>query len=292
MGNRGRFALLSGAAVLALALLTGAALRAALPAAVTAEGEAEVPLLPGDGAQKLIALTFDDGPRRSTTTALLDGLAQRGAHATFFLIGAQVEGSEDLVRRMEAEGHQVGIHTYDHVALTGLNRADFDAQVGRTRDLLSGILDHSDFLLRPPYGMTDPSVKAWAGSPIIIWSIDPEDWRDQNTPREVEEVVSQARDGAIVLMHDIFPASVEAALQIVDQCLTGTAEHLRDAPGGPIQKFKGFFPRHRGSSLRRSAQQTVAKVSILYLRGAKNARDLHSAPRLRRSMGVFGTKTA
>ena len=109
---------MSGAAVLALALLAGAALRAALPAAVTAE--AEVPLLPEDGEQKLIALTFDDGPRRSTTTALLDGLAERGVHATFFLIGAQVEGNEDVVRRMEAEGHQVGIHTYDHVALTGL----------------------------------------------------------------------------------------------------------------------------------------------------------------------------
>lgn len=214
---RRKIALLSGAAVLALALLAGAALRAALPAAVTAEGGAEVPLLPEDGEEKLIALTFDDGPRRSTTTALLDGLAERGVHATFFLIGAQVEGSEDVVRRMEAEGHQVGIHTYDHVALTGLNRADFDAQVGRTRNLLENVLGHRDFLLRPPYGMTDASVKAWAECPIIIWSIDPEDWRDQNTPREVEEVVSQARDGAIVLMHDIFPASVDAALQIVDR---------------------------------------------------------------------------
>ena len=170
---RRKFALLSGAAVLALALTAGAALRAALPAAVTAESTAQVPVLSEDGEQKLIALTFDDGPRRSTTTALLDGLAQRGVHATFFLIGAQVEGNEDIVRRMEAEGHQVGIHTYDHVELTGLNRADFDVQVGRTRDLLAGILGHRDFLLRPPYGMTDASVKAWAECPIIIWSIDP-----------------------------------------------------------------------------------------------------------------------
>ena len=186
---------------------------------------ADAPLVGGDALEepetdrspKLIALTFDDGPRRSTTTALLDGLAQRGVHATFFLIGAQVEGNEDVVRRMEKEGHQIGIHTYDHVKLTGLSRADFDAQVGRTRDLLAGILGRRDFLLRPPYGMTDASVKAWAESPIIIWSIDPEDWRDQNAPREVAEVTAQARDGAIVLMHDIFPASVDAALQIVDQ---------------------------------------------------------------------------
>ena len=196
-----------------------------LPAAPGPAAEADAVLEAGEGepcptvpaGQKLIALTFDDGPRRSTTTALLDGLAQRGVHATFFLIGAQVEGNEDIVRRMEKEGHQIGIHTYDHVKLTGLSRADFDAQVGRTRDLLAGILGRRDFLLRPPYGMTDASVKAWAESPIIIWSIDPEDWRDQNAPREVAEVTAQARDGAIVLMHDIFPASVDAALQIVDQ---------------------------------------------------------------------------
>lgn len=79
--------------------------------------------------QKLIALTFDDGPRRSTTTALLDGLAQRGVNATFFLIGEQLVNNEDVVQRMDAEGHQIGIHTFDHVKLTGLSKTDFDAQV-------------------------------------------------------------------------------------------------------------------------------------------------------------------
>jgi peptidoglycan/xylan/chitin deacetylase (PgdA/CDA1 family) len=172
---------------------------------------------PSDTQQpKLIALTFDDGPRRSTTTALLDGLAERGVQATFFLIGAQVENNRDVVQRMDQEGHQIGIHTYDHVKLTDLNQADFDAQVARTRTLLEEILGHNHFLLRPPYGMLDESVKQWAQCPIILWSIDPEDWKDQNTAREVEQIVSQAKDGSIILMHDIFPASVDAALQVVD----------------------------------------------------------------------------
>ncbi len=169
------------------------------------------------GGQKLIALTFDDGPRRSTTSALLDGLAQRGVKATFFLIGAQIENNEDLILRMDAEGHQIGIHTFDHVQLTGLSKADFDAQVSTTRQILTNLLGHNGFLLRPPYGLTDDAVRKNAGCPIILWSIDPEDWGDQNAPREVEHVVSHARDGSIILMHDIFPASVEAALQIVDQ---------------------------------------------------------------------------
>ena len=166
---------------------------------------------------KLIALTFDDGPRRSTTTALLDGLDQRGVQATFFLIGAQVANNEDILLRMDQEGHQIGIHTFDHVKLTGLSKADFAAQVDRTRQLLKATLGHNDFLLRPPYGMTDAGVKQNAGCPIILWSIDPEDWKDRNTQRVVQHVVSNAKDGSIILMHDIFPESVDAALQIVDQ---------------------------------------------------------------------------
>ena len=214
-------ALLGGLAALWLCLALPYLFR---PQAVTADsaepGAVPAPSFPSsvNGEEvKLIALTFDDGPRRSTTTALLDGLAERGVRATFFLIGAQIPGNEDLIRRMDNEGHQIGIHTYDHVQLTDLNRADFDAQVEKTRALLKEVLGHNDFLLRPPYGLTDEAARINAGCPIILWSIDPEDWGDQNAPREVEHVVSQARDGAIILMHDIFPASVEAALEIVDR---------------------------------------------------------------------------
>ena len=165
----------------------------------------------------LLALTFDDGPRRSTTTALLDGLAERGVKATFFLVGQRVENNADLVERMEAEGHQIGIHTYDHVsALTGLSAADFDAQVGRTRRLLTAILGRSDFPLRPPYGAVDPAVRANAGGPIYLWSVDPEDWATEDAAAVAEHLVSHARDGDILLLHDIFPSSVEAALRAVD----------------------------------------------------------------------------
>ena len=199
------------AAVLAAALvLTAWAIRRS-PAAQPVEGQADLP----EG--KLIALTFDDGPRRSTTTRLLDGLAQRGVKATFFLIGRQVEDNAALVRRMDEEGHQIGIHTFDHVQLTALNQADFDAQVEATRSLLKQVLGHNDFLLRPPYGKWDEGTRAMADCPIILWSIDPEDWSDGDTARVVEAVVSQARDGSIILLHDIFDSSVDAALEIVDR---------------------------------------------------------------------------
>ena len=198
----------------------------------------------------LIALTFDDGPRRDTTTALLDGLAQRGVQATFFLVGEQVIGNEDVIQRMDREGHQIGIHTFDHVTLTGLNQADFDAQVGKTRRMLKNILGHNDFLLRPPYGLYDEGVQAKAECPIILWSIDPEDWGDKNVEREVEHIVTNAKDGSIVLMHDIYPQSVEAALQVVDRLhqqgyLFVTVDQLFAARGVELQAgqvYRSAYP--------------------------------------------------
>lgn len=166
---------------------------------------------------KLVALTFDDGPKAATTARLLEGLECRGVRATFFLIGAQLEGNEDLVCRMAAAGHQIGVHTYDHVALTDLSDADFDAQVGRTRQALTQLLGEGDYWLRPPYGMVDAAVERNAGSPIILWSVDPEDWHQRSVQREVSHIVSKVEDGDIILMHDIFPESVDAALQVVDQ---------------------------------------------------------------------------
>ncbi len=236
------------AALLALALLSALglgslALYAGGDAAVPADAQAEVE---AEDAPPLIALTFDDGPRRSTTTVLLDGLALRGVRATFFLIGEQIVGSEDVIRRMDAEGHQIGIHTYDHVQLTGLNRADFDAQVDRTRQLLKSVLGHNDFLLRPPYGILDEGVRAMAECPIILWSIDPEDWGDRNAARETAHIVGEARDGYIVLLQDIYPESVEAALQVVDALheqgyLFVTIEELFAARGVALQAGEVYW---------------------------------------------------
>lgn len=172
---------------------------------------------PTQDGPKLVALTFDDGPKAATTARLLDGLDQRGVNATFFLIGAQIEENQDLVRRMAESGHQIGIHTFDHVALTELNQADFQAQVGRTRAVLTDLLGPGSYALRPPYGMVDSQVKSLAGSPIILWSVDPEDWHERNVQREVHHIVSNVQPGDVILMHDIFPESVDAALQVIDQ---------------------------------------------------------------------------
>lgn len=166
-----------------------------------------------------LALTFDDGPRRETTTLLLDGLAQRGVHATFFVIGTRITGQEDLLLRMAEQGHQVGIHSYNHKVLSGLSKAQLAEEVDGLANALFELLGQREFMLRPPYGMTDNALRRSVPYPIILWSVDPEDWSDHDVERQVKVIVEKAKDGDIILLHDIYYASVETALHVVDTLL-------------------------------------------------------------------------
>ncbi len=217
------------------AFLCAASLAVLLPGpepAKQADAPAEVTL----SDPPLVALTFDDGPRSSTTGPLLDGLELREVPATFFLVGNRIPGNEDLVRRMAAEGHQIGIHTYDHVELKGLSRQDFDLQVGKTRALITRLAGDGSYWLRPPYGFLDRNAGSWCGGPVILWSVDPEDWKDDDVDRIVAAVVEHVSDGDIILLHDLFPSSGQAALSIVDTLLERgfcfvTVEQLMEARG-------------------------------------------------------------
>ena len=188
------------------------------------------------GPPPLVALTFDDGPREVTTRRLLEGLELREVNATFFLVGSRIQGCEALIQDMAAAGNQVGVHTYDHVMVTDLSRRDFDLQVGKTRALLIDLLGEGEYWLRPPYGIVDQSVERWADGPLILWSVDPEDWKDSDTDRIVAAVLEHVKDGDIILMHDIYQSSVDAALRIVDALLErgylfATVEQLMDLRG-------------------------------------------------------------
>ena len=169
--------------------------------------------------EKWVCLTFDDGPWPKTTEALLDGLAQRGVKATFFLVGEQVADHQDTVRRMADEGHQIGLHTWHHVSLQGMTREEIAAQLGKTQQTIQAVVGPEELMLRPPYGFVDETLKQWAKTPIVCWSVDTEDWKDQNVERIVQTVTQQAEDGDIILMHDIFETSVTAALACVDRLM-------------------------------------------------------------------------
>ena len=132
-------------------LLLGRAGKTSLPAS----GPAEIP-----SENRYVALTFDDGPRRSTTEKLLDGLLERGASATFFVVGEELAGNEDLVERMKNEGHQIGNHTWSHVRLTGTPNETALEELGRTDEALRDILGDGDYWIRPPYGMVEEELES------------------------------------------------------------------------------------------------------------------------------------
>lgn len=163
---------------------------------------------------KYVALTFDDGPRRKTTSALLDGLMERDAKASFFLIGEQIEGNRDLVVRMAEEGHQVGNHSWSHQNLKKLSPEAAAREVNRTDQLLQEILGEGVYWLRPPYGTPNP--EETLDVPLVRWNVDPRDWESRDADAVYQHVLTHTEPGSIILLHDIYESSVDAALRLVD----------------------------------------------------------------------------
>ena len=166
--------------------------------------------------QKYIALTFDDGPRKGTTDRLLDGLRERGASATFFLVGEEAAANPELVKRMKAEGHQIGNHTWSHVRLEDAPQETIQQEIKKTEALLTEDLGSGEYWLRPPYGLISPGTEKEIKTPMVKWSVDPRDWESRDTAKVVQAVLKDAKPNSIVLLHDIYPTSVDAALKIVD----------------------------------------------------------------------------
>lgn len=166
---------------------------------------------------KYVALTFDDGPRRGSTDVLLNGLKERGAAATFFLVGEEIEGNEELVARMGAEGHQIGNHTWSHQRLETASTETITNEITRTDQAIGSILGGSGYWLRLPYGLLPEEARDQIRVPVIKWSVDPRDWESREKWAVVNAVMEAVQPGSIILLHDIYPASVEAALEIVDR---------------------------------------------------------------------------
>ena len=163
-----------------------------------------------------IALTFDDGPHSVFTEQLLDGLKEKEVVATFFLLGCNIEGNENIVSRMQKEGHLIGNHTDSHVQLTLLNQAEAGEEISSTNMKIFNITGHMPEYIRPPFGCWNDSIAANIDMTAVLWDIDPLDWKGKNTERIVSYICHNAEDGDIILLHDVYKTSVEAALEVVD----------------------------------------------------------------------------
>ena len=148
---------------------------------------------------------------------LLDGLKERNIRVSFFLLGEKVEQYPELVERMQKEGHLVGNHTYHHVQLNKLNETKAREEILKTNNLIYETTGVYPLYLRPPFGAWKKNLELCVEMLPVFWTIDTLDWKVQNTEKIVRTVQEQIEDGAIILMHDEYDTSVEAALQVVDE---------------------------------------------------------------------------
>lgn len=164
-----------------------------------------------------VALTFDDGPSSRYTPELLDGLKERGVKASFFLVGKNIEENSDLIRRMEAEGHLIGNHTYNHVQLDKISDASAREEILKTNNAIYEATGRYPQYMRPPYGAWKKNMEICVEMLPVFWTIDTLDWKTQNVQAVCQVVEKEIEDGAIILMHDEYETTVNAALKIVDE---------------------------------------------------------------------------
>ncbi|WP_418275479.1 polysaccharide deacetylase family protein [Isoptericola jiangsuensis] len=168
---------------------------------------------------KCIALTFDDGPG-PYTEKLLSELEEKDVKVTFFVVGSNAATRPDLVAAEVDAGHVVGNHSWDHPQLTTLSDEQIEHEVGRTDHAIEKAADVRPTLMRPPYGATDDTVAeilADRGEAQILWNVDTEDWKNRDADITTQRALDGAASGAIILMHDIHPTTVDAVPGIIDQ---------------------------------------------------------------------------
>lgn len=166
---------------------------------------------------KCIALTFDDGPHPLYTEELLDGLKERNVVATFFVTGEHANLHPDIIKRMYDEGHLIGNHTYTHIQLTKSNREKFKQELIKTNEVLQSITGEEVQYVRPPYGTWDKKLENELNMFPVLWNIDPLDWCTSSATRVAQTVLNNVKEDGIILMHDYYETSVEAALMVVDE---------------------------------------------------------------------------
>ena len=169
---------------------------------------------------KLIAITFDDGPG-NYTSSLLDGLSSRGVPATFFMCGVNgsygVKNYNSLLTRMVSEGHQLANHSWEHPTFSKISGSQMQSQINQVGSYLTRAMGGNyNYLVRIPGGENNATIRANVAHPIITWSVDPVDWKYHNADTVYNNIMKSASDGSIILLHDIYQTSVQGGLRAID----------------------------------------------------------------------------
>jgi peptidoglycan/xylan/chitin deacetylase (PgdA/CDA1 family) len=166
----------------------------------------------------VVYLTFDDGPDPSVCGQILTILAREQIHATFFVVGQKVLRYPDVARRMVADGHTLGNHSWDHTRLTALSYRGIVWQLTTTQDAVARVTGVRPSLFRPPYGATNGNVARAAGATglqTVMWGVDPRDWAQPGSGVITNRVVGSSGPGSIILLHCLHPQTAAALPQII-----------------------------------------------------------------------------
>lgn len=164
---------------------------------------------------KFIAFTYDDGPSEYTAD-LLNTLEKNNSSATFFVIGNNIKGRENIIKKIYKSKSEVGSHGYSHINFTNLDKEELNTEINSTNILFNSITDDKISLLRPPYGEYNDNVTSLNYN-IILWNIDSKDWLLKDSEKIYNNVLKNACDGCIVLMHDIYPETIEATKKLIPE---------------------------------------------------------------------------
>ena len=202
-----------------------------------------------DPTKPMIAITFDDGPG-AEAGRILDVLEKYNARATFFMVGPRVNTYPETVKRIAALNCELGNHSTNHPKLTKLDVAGIQREIQTTTDAISKATGgRKPTVMRPPFGAVNETVKQTVGLPIIMWSVDTLDWKTRSTQATIDSVLNNAKDGSIVLMHDIHKPSVDAAVQLIPKLIERgyqlvTVSELAQARGIHLEngvKYSQFY---------------------------------------------------
>lgn len=169
-----------------------------------------------DPKKPMVALTFDDGPSQYTPR-ILDSLQKNEGHATFFEMGNRVGSYPQTVQRIYQMGCEIGSHSYDHPVLGNASVSTITSQLSRTDRNIKKLTGTAPALFRPPYGLVGTNLRNSAGKPLIFWSVDTLDWKYRDSNRVYNHVMSNVRDGDIILMHDLYSSTADAVERMIPE---------------------------------------------------------------------------
>ena len=195
----------------------------------------KIKIMPVNPNEKMIALTFDDGPGPYTQD-ILNCLRSHNAKATFFVVGDRVALYPEVARSIVSNGCEIGNHTLNHYDLPGLPLNHMRYQIEKNNEIVYDITGKRPTLLRPPSGSISATVRMKSQMPIILWSLDPQDWIYRDKNRTISYVMNQVEDGDIVLMHDIQGSTRDAILELVGKL---QAEGYQLVTVSELAKYRG-----------------------------------------------------